>query len=265
MVASRWAVVVAATVLFVGSVRVASAQAIAEYEPKHVEYPESTDGLPGVGPISDSVNFKRLWPERRRRFVNSVPKDQGALVFLGDSITQGWGPKMGGAFGKQKVANRGISGDTTRGMLTRLDDVIAVNPSGVVMLMGTNDLSRKATPEMVAENVEAIIGRLKEHNDKLPIFLCAIMPSSVKQTRPKEKIVATNKLLADAVKNDPQVTFVDTWTLFADENGDAPVEEFPDLLHPNKAGYAKWADALRPVLVEHGFEEVEQAAPSRAN
>jgi lysophospholipase L1-like esterase len=266
MFALRLARTVAIVFLLLASARFANAQAAATaYEPKHVKYPEKVDGLPGVGPISDSVNFKRLWPQRRQQFVNRVDKDHGALVFLGDSITQGWGNNLGGQFGKQKVANRGISGDTTRGMLVRIDDVIALDPSGVVMLMGTNDLSRSATPEMVAGNVKEIIAELKEHNAEMPIVLCAIMPSSASKDRPKEKIVATNKLLHDAVKDDPQVTYFDTYELFADENGDAPEAEFPDLLHPNKAGYAKWAAALRPVLVERGFEDVEEVAPKKAN
>jgi lysophospholipase L1-like esterase len=146
-------------------------------------------------------------------------------------------------------------------MLVRLDDVIALDPSGVVMLMGTNDLSRSATPEMVAGNVKEIIAKLKEHNEKMPIVLCAIMPSSASKDRPKEKIIAANKLLHEAVKDDSQVTYFDTYELFADENGDAPEAEFPDLLHPNKAGYAKWAEALRPVLVERGFAAVAEEPP----
>jgi lysophospholipase L1-like esterase len=264
MFALRLARFVAVVFLLLTSARLANAQAAATaYEPKHVEYPATVDGLPGVGPISDSVNFKRLWPQRRQQFVNRVEKDHGALVFFGDSITQGWGNNFGGQFGKQKVANRGISGDTTRGMLVRVEDVIALDPSGVVMLMGTNDLARAATPEMVAGNVKEIIAELKEHDEKLPIVLCAIMPSAASKDRPKEKIIATNKLLHEAVKDEPQVTFFDTYELFADENGDAPAEEFPDLLHPNKAGYAKWAEALRPVLVERGFEAVAEAAPMK--
>ena len=62
---------------------------------------------------------------------------------------------------------------------------------------------------------------------------------------------------AAAVKGDEQVTLVETYTLFADAAGDAKQEEFPDLLHPNKAGYAKWAAAIRPVLATLGFVETE--------
>ena len=59
------------------------------------------------------------------------------------------------------------------------------------------------------------------------------------------------------MKGDAQVTMLDTWLLFADDKGDAKKSEFPDLLHPNKTGYAKWAAALRPLLATHGFVETK--------
>ena len=75
--------------------------------------------------------------------------------------------------------------------------------------------------------------------------------------RPADKIKRVNELYAGAVKGDPQVTVLDTWSLFADARGDAPAGLFPDLLHPNAAGYAKWAAALRPVFATLGFIETE--------
>ena len=89
-------------------------------------------------------------------------QDQGAVVFLGDSITQGWGEGLGAAFPGVKVANRGISGDTTRGVLIRLqEDVLALNPTAVVLLIGTNDLEEGATPETIAGNLKLILAALK--------------------------------------------------------------------------------------------------------
>jgi lysophospholipase L1-like esterase len=220
--------------------------------------PDSDEGLPGVGPICRADWFVPNWNELRRAWAERVAADRGALVFLGDSITQGWGKNLGGAFGDVKVANRGISGDTTRGMLVRLDDdVLALDPSGVVMLMGTNDLDQGGSPNTAAGNVKLILAELKEHDSRMPIILCTVFPSSAKMNRPAAKIRELNRLLADAVKGDPQITLVDTWTLFANPEGDAKIEEFPDLLHPNAAGYAKWAAALRPVLAQRGFKDVE--------
>lgn len=218
--------------------------------------PETDTGLPGVGPIRRYDWFRNLWQTKRSAWAKRVKQDQKALVFLGDSITQGWGDDFGGAFDGVKVANRGISGDTTRGMLIRLkEDVLSLNPSCVVMLMGTNDLEENARPKTIVENVKLIVGALKKHNDKMPIVLCNVMPSSATKKRSSEDIQELNRLYGQAVRGDAQVTVVDTWTLFKDEKGDAKPAEFPDLLHPNTAGYAKWAQALRPVLATLGLME----------
>lgn len=220
--------------------------------------PATDDGLPGAGPIRRYDWFQNLWLERRTTWAARVAQDQNALVFLGDSITQGWGEDMGKNFPGVKVANRGISGDTTRGVLIRLEpDVLALQPSGVVMLIGTNDLEEGADPETVAGNLELILAKLKAHNAKMPIVLCQVFPSSDSKKRPADKIKKVNQLYAAAVKGDAQVTLVETWLLFADAQGDATSEEFPDLLHPNQAGYAKWAAALRPILATLGFLETE--------
>jgi lysophospholipase L1-like esterase len=220
--------------------------------------PETDEGLPGAGPIRRAEGFKKLWLQKRSGWGERVDEDQGALVFLGDSITQGWGEDFKGQFPGVKTANRGISGDTTRGMLVRLEeDVLSLNPSGVVMLMGTNDLEEAAAPETIAGNVELIVAALKEHDPEMPVVLCLVMPSSASKRRPAEAIQAINELTMAVVKGDGQVTVLDTWTLFADELGDAKAAEFPDLLHPNAAGYAKWAAGLRPVLATLGYMETE--------
>jgi lysophospholipase L1-like esterase len=222
------------------------------------QIPATDEGLPGAGPIRRYDWFKNLWQERRSAWAQRVAQDQKALVFLGDSITQGWNDDMGGSFPGVKVANRGISGDTTRGVLIRLsDDVISLHPSGVVLLIGTNDLEEGADPETITANLKLILAKLKAADGKMPIIVCAVFPSSETKKRGAAAIKRINQLYGAAVKGDAQVTLLDTWTLFADPQGDAKLEEFPDLLHPNGAGYAKWAAALRPILATHGFLENE--------
>jgi lysophospholipase L1-like esterase len=223
---------------------------------KMLGLPSSDDGLPGAGPIRRADWFRPIWNERRAAWAIREKADHGAVVFLGDSITQGWGDDFRHAFEGMKAANRGISGDTTRGMLVRLaDDVIALEPRGVVMLMGTNDLDEGATPATIAGNVKLILAELKLHNPEMPIVLCAVFPSSATKNRPAEKIRELNRLLAKAAEENPQVTFIDTWTLFANKEGDAKLAEFHDLLHPNEIGYRKWAAAVRPIFATLGFLE----------
>jgi len=211
--------------------------------------PETDRALAGSGPIRRYDWFEDLWRDRRQTWLKKGERDQGAVVFLGDSITQGWGDQMGNSFPGLKLANRGISGDTTRGVIIRLqEDVLALKPRGVVLLIGTNDLEEKAPPETIADNVRLILAMLKAHNPKLPVVLCRVFPSSATKSRPADQIQQINELYAELAEWQPQVTLIDTWTPFANAHGDANPEEFPDLLHPNEAGYHKWAAALKPEL-----------------
>ncbi|MBI2924996.1 MAG: DUF1080 domain-containing protein [Verrucomicrobia bacterium] len=222
------------------------------------QIPATDEGLPGAGPIRRYDWFRKLWAERRAAWASRAAEDQNALVFLGDSITQGWGDDFSAHFPGVKIANRGISGDTTRGVLIRLkEDVLVLHPQAIVLLIGTNDLEEQADPEIIAANLKLILAELKRHDANMPIVLCQVFPSAETKKRPVDKIKQVDQLYAAAVKGDAQVTLIDTWTLFANAQGDAKPEEFPDLLHPNQAGYAKWAAALRPVLATLGFLESE--------
>jgi lysophospholipase L1-like esterase len=216
--------------------------------------PATDDGLPGTGPIRRFDWFQKLWTERRSGWARRVQQDQDGLVFLGDSITQGWAANLTQLFPGIKTVNRGISGDTTRGVLIRLkEDVLVLKPRGVVLLIGTNDLEEGAAPESTAGNLQLILAALKAHNPAMPVVLCNVFPSSATKTRPVEQIRKINQLCYALLKDEPQVTWLDTWSLFANPQGDAKPEEFPDLLHPNSAGYIKWTAALRPVLENLGL------------
>ena len=227
--------------------------------------PVTDDGLPGAGPLRRAEWFQKVWTERRSGWASRVQQDQGAVVFLGDSITQGWGDNFRGLFPGVKMANRGISGDTTRGVLLRLEeDVLALKPAAIVLLIGTNDLEEHAAPEIIAANLKLILARLKEHNPRMPVILCQVFPSSEAKQRPADKIKSVNQLYAAAVKGDAQITLIETWTLFANDQGDAKPEEFPDLLHLNDAAYAKWAAALRPILAASASADTARAWPDCA-
>lgn len=237
---------------------VAPCAAVAK-QPTNTPAPVFFRDVPGVGPIRSEDWFKKTWHERREHFAEQKAEQQHALVFFGDSITQGWGDNFRGKFPDMKVANRGISGDTSRGLLARLDgDVLALKPRGIVLLIGTNDIGLKVPTEGIAENVKLLLAKIAAHDPNIPIILCQVMPTSgEKQHRPKEQIQKLNGLLADVARGNEHVTVLDTYTLFASSDGEAKLEEFPDLLHPNDVGYAKWRAALWPLLATLGFVEKE--------
>lgn len=211
--------------------------------------PATDEGLLGEGPIHRADWFQDRWQSRRSAWAKSVEADGGSVVFLGDSITRDWGGALGAAFPGMKVANRGIGGDTTRGVLNRLEgDVLALNPSGIVLLIGTNDIELGASPELITRNLKSILEAIAAHNSELPIVLCEVFPSHASKNRPTELIQELNKRYLALIKGNRQVMLVDTFNLFDDGSGDAIPQLFPDLLHMNEAGYAKWAAGLRPIL-----------------
>ena len=229
--------------------------------PADKSLPIDESGLPGEGALRRYDGYVKRWQQARTEWATQVQQDQGAVVFLGDSITQGWGNDFKKAFPGMKLANRGIGGDTTRGMLLRLDeDVLSLNPSAIVMLLGTNDIEVAIEPEAIGRNFDKILAAIKAKHPAVPIVLCRMFPSSSEKKRPSETIKRVNELYENSVRGDAQVTVVDTWTLFADAAGDAPKEYFPDLLHLNASGYALWGAALRPVFATLGFLDKEADA-----
>jgi lysophospholipase L1-like esterase len=216
----------AATVLALGTSLGAAPGPTSQASPAEVKdrftIPATDDGLPGAGPLRRYEWFQSLWRERRSAWARTVEQDRHAVVFLGDSITQGWGGGLGAAFPGVKVANRGISGDTTRGVLLRLqDDVLALDPAAVVLLIGTNDLEEGASPDTITGNLRLIVAGLEKHDPRMPIVLCQVFPSSATQKRSAEQIKAVNTLYRAAVKNDKQVLYLETWPLFADPGGES--------------------------------------------
>jgi poly(3-hydroxybutyrate) depolymerase/lysophospholipase L1-like esterase len=206
--------------------------------------------FPGAGPLQLADWFKKLWMQRRVEFARTLEKDRNAIVFLGDSITQGWG-SLAKDFPNLKTANRGISGDTSRGVRYRLrEDVLELNPKAVSLLIGTNDLALGGTPEQVVDNVKAIIAELQKQNANIPIVINRVMPRGPQPGQFPDKIVKLNALFDALVAADKRLTICDTWTIFDDGKGGAKKEEFGDLLHPNAKGYAKWKEALDAVFAK---------------
>ncbi len=220
--------------------------------------PAAEATLPGEGALRRYYGYVKRWNTVRPQWATEIAKDQGAVVFLGDSITQGWGADFKKSFDGLKLANRGIGGDTSRGMLLRLqEDVLSLHPKAVVLLMGTNDIEVEVPVDAIGRNFRKIVAALKAHDPKMPVIVCRVFPSSATKKRPKETILAVNEQLAAAVKGDPQFTVLDTYALFANAEGDALPSLFPDLLHLNASGYTKWASALRPIFATLGYLDTQ--------
>ncbi|MDF3057789.1 MAG: hypothetical protein K0R17_2004 [Rariglobus sp.] len=220
-------------------------------------YPDSKDDAawPGRGPIR-TFNWM---VDNRAFFWTQRDKAQNAVVFVGDSLVGNWkGPLMSTAFPKLKVANRGIGGDVTRGVLFRFkEDVLDLNPRAVVICVGTNDLSTHAEPAVVAQNISLLLDQARDHNPAMPVVVCTVPP----RANPKAPLQRANAVteLNTLIRKFPEgrknVVVFDLFAALATPEG-APKPEYfnADLLHPAPAGYVQWGTLLAPVLASLHLE-----------
>jgi lysophospholipase L1-like esterase len=182
------------------------------------------------------------------------------VVFMGDSITDGWQqPRYGGFFPGKPYVDRGISGQTTPQMLIRFKpDVIDLKPKAVVILAGTNDIAGNTGPTTDADiegNLEAMADLAKAHGIK--VVLSSITPTAayhvtangVPQTtaRPMARIKAINDWMKSYASAHGAV-YLDYFTPMLDSTGLMKAELTQDDLHPNAAGYAIMAPLAQAAI-----------------
>jgi lysophospholipase L1-like esterase len=185
--------------------------------------------------------------------LKAQPAEPGRVVFLGDSITDGW--KLNVSFPGKPYVNRGISGQVTSQMLVRMyPDVIDLKPAVVTLLAGTNDIARNngpTTAAMIQENVMAITELAQAHGIK--VVLCSVTPiadygrAKMSEGRPPADILKINAWMkAYAAK--VGAIYCDYFAALADENGALKPNISMDGLHPNEAGYKLMAPVVQSAI-----------------
>ncbi|HLO90773.1 MAG TPA: SGNH/GDSL hydrolase family protein [Lentimicrobium sp.] len=173
-----------------------------------------------------------------------APKTPGMkrIVFMGNSITEGWSEKDSIFFKKNAYVNRGISGQTTPQMLIRFrPDVIDIDADVVVILAGINDIAHNTGPAKISEIYGNIVSMVElARANKIKVVMCTVLPAHDFYWRPglqpAEKIVELNLLLKDyAAKN--SIPFVDYYSAMVNEKMGLKEEYTEDGVHPTLAGY----------------------------
>jgi lysophospholipase L1-like esterase len=211
------------------------------------------DGVfPVPGRTSSWSGFRAKNVERRTLFAEQQAGDHDAIVFVGDSITEGWRTlKQDFEDLGVKVVNRGIGGDTTPNLIYRLqDDVLSLHPRALVILIGTNDLGEQTPPAQIADNLRVLHKRIRAAYPRIPIAWCLVMPRGNGDDTYPERIGDLNARIVALANSDRYATVCDTFTPLAKPDGSSNPEGFvPDRLHLNANGYAVWRSAIEPILV----------------
>jgi N-acetylglucosamine-6-sulfatase len=186
---------------------------------------------------------------RHRTFSDIARGATIELLFVGDSITDGWRnagqPVWDEHFAPLKPANFGIGGDTTQGVLWRMQNGELDNFKArlIVLMLGTNNINRNPIDEIVDGN-RLIVEEFKKRQPQAKVLLLGIFPRSQEATHPyRASIKEINGKLA-RLADDKQVFFMDIGDRFLTPDGTLTTEIMPDGLHPNLRGYRIWADAI---------------------
>ena len=177
------------------------------------------------------------------------------IVFLGDSITQGWegaGNKVfADSFAPWKTLNLGFGGDRTQHVLWRLanGELEGLKPKLAILMIGTNNTSGKQPAAETAAGIEKILADFHAKCPGAKVLLCSILPRSAKPDAEDRKLNdEINQLISTFPSKMDFVTYKDMNALFTDKDGILSRDIMPDLGHPDAKGYKIWADALVPEI-----------------
>ncbi|HUA90626.1 MAG TPA: GDSL-type esterase/lipase family protein [Steroidobacteraceae bacterium] len=183
------------------------------------------------------------WEQR----LAAVRPYQNPIVMFGDSQIANW--PVASSFGMLPVLNRGLIGDLATRQPSRFErEVVPLNASLVVILIGTNDLAHDHPPQEILKSVADMADRA--HGLGSGVVICSLLPArgAPATVRPRAKIEALNQELQQLARaHDAQ--YVDLYSRLVDDRGELPAALSSDGLHPNAAGYLRMTDELLPVLM----------------
>ncbi|HEX8877987.1 MAG TPA: GDSL-type esterase/lipase family protein [Phycisphaerales bacterium] len=236
----------------------------------------STQPAPQAVPAANTAIGQESRPDKwwidRHESFNARAK-QGAekgdidLIFMGDSITQGWeGPGKGvwtEFYAKRNAVNMGISADRTQHLLYRIAhgnlDGLATPKAGhapklLVLMIGTNNTAssptvRSNTAEEINEGVRAVVSAVRAKLPETHILVLAVFPRGETPNDKRTTLEAMNKLLASVA--DAKTTFLDIGPTLTNPDGTISKDVMPDFLHLSEKGYRLWAEAIEAEIAKH--------------
>lgn len=195
------------------------------------------------------------WMKRHDSFNERVKQGNADLLFIGDSITQGW-ERAGKAvwdeyYTKRNAVNLGIGGDRTQHVLWRLDhgNIDGIQPKLAVLMIGTNN-SGNNTSEQIAAGLKAIVEKLRTKLPDTKVLVLAIFPRGPNKDDTKRKVNEGANAIIEKMADGKMVHYLDIGPKFLATDGTLSKEVMPDLLHLNDQSYRTWAESIEPKVKE---------------
>ncbi len=187
--------------------------------------------------------------------VQNANLSKGQIIFIGDSITDLYPLDDYYSDLPLAVYNRGIGGDTTGGVLNRLDvSLFDLAPSRIVLMIGTNDINGSNTDGEILARYEDILHQIREKLPSSEIYCMSIIPQNSDRGFSAETVDSFNKQilrLNSKIKSlceSLKLNYVDLFASLSDENDRLIKDYSDDGLHLNSKGFELWTKVLKPML-----------------
>ncbi|MBX3423238.1 MAG: sulfatase-like hydrolase/transferase [Pirellulaceae bacterium] len=200
------------------------------------------------------------WKQRTEQLSHNAQSEDVRLIFIGDSITQGWESEGRDTWQEfyqpRRAVNLGVSGDRTEHVLWRLThgNLGKMKPKVAVLMIGTNNTGHvMQDPGQVAQGVRAILHTLAQQRPDTKVVLLGVFPrGGGPWDLARLNNVAINQYL-QRMHDGQRVYYRDLSSAFLQPDGTISSQIMPDLLHLSPAAYRVWAEALEPTLKELGL------------
>ncbi len=221
-----------------------------------------TPGAPGAGrgplpPATPATEPRPRDDARHQCFVKQAHDGHIDLLFVGDSITDFWRTPGRGlsdwnkTWAPMHAANFGIAGDTTQGVLWRMQngELDGFKAKAIVFMLGTNNIGRNSAADIAAGD-EMIIREFRKHQPQAKVLVLAVFPRTMAADAPIRQQVRDVNYNLRQVADNKHVFYMDIGDKFLTPDGTLPIEIMADSLHPTLKGYGIWRDAIMPKVRE---------------
>ncbi len=222
--------------------------------------PPPKDQDPTVAERGYFDTVPRAWNDFHKLFLERAKQGSIDLLFLGDSLLQGWGDVAQKDlwktnFDSYKSANFSIGGDRTQQVLWRIanGELDGLTPKVLVLQIGSNNLWTHDAPEKIAEGTKKIVEAIRAKLPKTNVLVLGLIPSQKSSTDPIRGKIKQINAITSKLAEGTSVRFLDISAKFIEPNGSIDLEKDlfqPDCVHLKTKGYEAWATTVKPIIVE---------------
>ncbi|MEW6494860.1 MAG: GDSL-type esterase/lipase family protein [Cyanobacteriota bacterium] len=197
----------------------------------------------------ESIDNNSFYVVDKKSLFETLPKSGTDIVFVGDSLTD-FG-EWQEFFRNVSIKNRGLAGDTTDGILSRIDNIVESKPKKIFIMIGINEFLQNESVDEIANSYNLVLEKIKEKSPQTQVFIQSVLPLNKNFADPgiNNKVIELNAKLKDlSQKNSYQ--YIDLFPSFLGSNNQLDEQYTTDGLHLNGKGYLLWKTMIEKEVVK---------------